>query len=194
MAAPDPQALEELFRRLVIRALVGARRLSAEFARKLLSWRHSGFSVYARQAVTEDEPGRVERLARYLTRPPLAQGRLRTATDGSLLLQTPPDPKTGATTLRLAPLELIHRLTLQIPDAKQHLVRYSGAYANRVRKLYRAAEGEERGSGGTATTAGPPDLRDEESTFTKDRRKTCARLLQKIFETDPLLCPHARSR
>jgi len=106
----------------VIRALVAARRLSEEFARKLLSWRHSGFSVYARQVVPANEPKRLQRLARYLTRPPLARGRLRTATDGALLLETPPDPQTGATTLRLDPLELIHRLTLQIPDPGQHLV------------------------------------------------------------------------
>jgi len=86
-------------------------------------------------------------------------------------------------------LELIHRLTVQIPDPKQHLVRYSGAYANRVRKLYRAAEGMKRGSGGTAPDAGPPDPRDEESTFTKDRKKTWARLLRKVFEADPLFCP-----
>jgi len=54
------------------------------------------------------------------------------------------------------------RFGLEIAAPKQPLARYSGAYANRVRKLYRAAEGEERGSGGTATTAGPPDLRDED--------------------------------
>ncbi len=65
-----------------------------------------------------------------------------------MLLQTPPDPCTGATTLRLDPLELIHRMALQVPDRGQHLVRYSGAYANRVRRLYRPAEGEEGASGG----------------------------------------------
>jgi len=186
VAMPDPEALEELFRRLVIRALVAGRRLSSDFARKLLSWRHSGFSVYARQVVPQDEPRRLERLARYLTRPPLAQGRLRTATDGSLLLQTPPDPRTGATTLRLDPLELIHRLTLQIPDPQQHLVRYSGAYANRVRRLYRSAEGETKGAGG----AGPAAHADDEaSDFARERKRTWARLLRKVFEVDPLLCP-----
>jgi len=105
---------------------------------------------------------------------------------------SPPDPRTGATTLRLDPLELIHRLTLQIPDPKQHLVRYSGACANRVRRLYRAAEGMKRGSGGMCPATGPrgpPGPRDEESTFAKDRKKTWARLLRKVFEVDPLLCP-----
>ena len=191
VAAPDPAALEELFRRLVIRALVAAQRLSEDFAQKLLSWRHSGFSVYARQVVTEDEAKRLKRLARYLTRPPLAQGRLRTATDGSLLLQTPPDPRTGAAMLRLDPLELIHRLTLQIPDPKQHLVRYYGAYANRVRRLHRAAQKKQSGSGGTepAQDLRNPQGSDEESEFTRDRRKTWARLLRKVFELDPLLCP-----
>ena len=190
VAPPDPAALEELFRRLVIRALVAAQRLSEDFAQKLLSWRHSGFSVYARQVVTEDEAKRLKRLARYLTRPPLAQGRLRTATDGSLLLQTPPDPRTGAAMLRLDPLELIHRLTLQIPDPKQHLVRYYGAYANRARRKFRPADDGTEGRG----TAGPqPDTgANPESEFTRERRKSWARLLRKLLEVDPLLCPDCR--
>lgn len=190
VAAPDPEALEELFRGLVIRALVGARRLSEEFARKLLCWRHSGFSVYARQVVTADEPKRVERLARYLTRPPLAQGRLRTATDGTLLVQTPPDPWTGATTLRLDPFELIHRMTLQIPDPKEHLVRRSGACANRVRRLHRAPARQERGSGGTGPAHATTRSRSSPASASGPGRGCCARSSRQTRSS----APHARPK
>ena len=35
---------------------------------------------------------------------------------GTLALETPPDPGTGATILILDPLEWIHRITAHIPD------------------------------------------------------------------------------
>ncbi len=103
------------------------------------------------------------------------------------LLETPPDPATGATRLALDPLDLIHRLAQQIPDPRQHLVRYYGAYANRARRLFREADDEaERGG------AGGPKLdadADPESGFATERRRSGARLLRKVLEVDPLLCP-----
>lgn len=190
VATVDTAAVEELFRRLVITALVKAKRLSQDFAKKLLSWRHSGFSVYARQLVLSDEPDRLGRLARYLTRPPLAQHRLRAGPDGSLRLAIPPDARTGATSLSLDPLDAIHALTLQIPDPKQHLVRYYGAYANRARRLYRFADSPADAE--DVAAAAPPRPGDEDSPFSTERRKSWARLLRKILEVEPLLCPRCR--
>jgi hypothetical protein len=39
--------------------------------------------------------------------------------------------------LALDPLEFIQRLVQQIPDPRQHLLRYYGSCANRTRRLYR---------------------------------------------------------
>jgi hypothetical protein len=88
-------------------------------------------------------------------------------------------------TLYLDPLELIHRLVLQIPARGQHLVRYYGAYANRVRRRYRANTKEAEGAGASAAR----DLGGEESEFTRERRRSWARLLRKVLEVEPLLCP-----
>jgi hypothetical protein len=149
---PDVRAIEELFRRLVIAALLRAERLSEEFAERLLSWEHSGFSVYAEQVVLKDEKDRLARLARYTARAPLPDARVREGPDGRLLVRTAPDPRTGATEVAFSPLELIHALAQQIPDKGQHLVRYYGAYSSRARRLYRAAEGEGEGGGGGGRT------------------------------------------
>ncbi len=61
-------------------------------------------------------------------------------------------------------------------------MRCYGAYSNRARRLCRAAEGEggERG--------GREDPR-EDSDFARSRRRSWARLLRKLLEVDPLLCP-----
>jgi len=43
-------------------------------------------------------------MTRYLVRPPVATDRVHGTTDGRVLIETPPDPRTGATTLVLDPL------------------------------------------------------------------------------------------
>ncbi|PYU97862.1 MAG: hypothetical protein DMG10_29805 [Acidobacteria bacterium] len=42
----------------------------------------------------------LERLARYITRPPLAADSIRRRDDGLLQITTPPDPRTGSTLRR----------------------------------------------------------------------------------------------
>jgi len=52
-----------------------------------------------------------ESQARYITGPAIAMDSLKIQPDGTLLLQTPPDPRTGQTSTVLDPLEWIHRIT-----------------------------------------------------------------------------------
>ena len=49
----DSSAIEELFRRLLLRRLHQAERLSEEFMLKLFAWSPSGFSVNAAQLVRD---------------------------------------------------------------------------------------------------------------------------------------------
>ena len=53
--------------------------------------------------------------------------------DGNLLLETRPDPRSGATSIALDPLEWIQRITSHIPDPGRHCQRFYGAYSNRAR-------------------------------------------------------------
>ena len=64
----DRKALNELFRRKVLRALRKAERLRPETEQMLLGWEHSGFSVHATEPVLPDDTDRLEHLARYITR------------------------------------------------------------------------------------------------------------------------------
>ena len=81
-------------------------------------------------------------MARYAVRPPVALDRVHESEDGQVVLEIPPDYRTGATTLSLDPLQLLRRVTNQIPAKGTHLVLSFGAYANRLRKLYRDRSGE----------------------------------------------------
>jgi hypothetical protein len=96
----------EVFRRLWLRRLHQAERLSEAFMKNLLSWVHPGFSVFAGPPV---EPGALELLesqARYIARPAMAMDTLRQRPDGTLAMETPPDPRSGATLIVLDPLSV----------------------------------------------------------------------------------------
>jgi hypothetical protein len=114
----DTSAVMEVFRRLLLVRLHQAERLSENFMQNLLSWVHPGFSVFAGPPVEHPVCGieaaalsSLESQARYIARPGLAMDPLQKLDDGSLTLETPPDPRTEATLLTLDPLEWIHRIT-----------------------------------------------------------------------------------
>ena len=92
------------------------------------------------------------------------------------------DPKSGATSITLDPLEWIHRLTSHIPDPGRHCQRFYGAYANRARISVSPADGQ--------SAASPPanHTQHEDSEFSREAPSTWARLIKKIFEADPMLC------
>jgi hypothetical protein len=119
----DTDALEARFREHVLRGLQDAERLSEEFAANLRTWSPSGFDVYPGRQMTMGEKTRMEEMGRYMARPPLAQDLPELLPDGRVLVPTPPDPTSGATELVLDPLELVHRIVLQIPDRGSHVIR-----------------------------------------------------------------------
>jgi hypothetical protein len=91
-------------------------------------------------------------------------------------------------------LDWVHAVTRQIPDSRQHMVRYQGAYANRVRKLYRVEEVEPGGPGAGEGVleqgrVGVGESEEQVSELAGQRRRSWARLLRRIYEVDPLVCP-----
>ena len=179
----DASAVCQLFRRLLLLRLHKAERLSESFMQNLLSWVHPGFSVFAGPPVEAAEIAALESQARYITRPVLAMDALEKLDAGRLVLETPPDPRTGASSIELDALEWIHRITSHIPDPGRHCQRFYGAYSNRGRISVAAPDDETAGF-----PAGKPSERDN-SDVSREARSTWARLIKKIFEADPLLCP-----
>ena len=184
-----PQVVEELFRRLVLKRLVAAERLSEEFQQTLLGWVHSGFAVHGERVVWRDDSASLERLARYALRAPVPFDAVELH-GAKVRVKTPPDPRTGERDLLLDPIDWIHAVTLQVPDPRRHLVRYYGAYANRSRKLW---QGRASGLGWGAARAesGPPaaEPASPPNGPPGSRTGSWARLLRRILEVDPLLCP-----
>jgi hypothetical protein len=182
LADIDTAVVEELFRRLVLARLHRAQRLSEEFLQSLLAWQRSGFSAHADEPIQAEDRASLERLVRYVSRAPIRIDAISVDDDGRVRITTPPDPRSGATELALDPFEWIHAITSQIPDRRQHVVRYYGAYASRT-----------RATGRFGARRPPIDKRREQdqasSPEQKRTRASWARLLRRILEVDPLLCP-----
>jgi len=171
----DASAVMQLFRRLLLLRLHQAERLSESFMQNLLTWRIRDFlSLRDRQC-------KPRKLHRCNHRAVLAMDALEKQADGRLAMETPPDPKTGATSMEMDPLAWIHRITSHIPDPGRHCQRLYGAYSNRGRVRLDPADGE--GAGLPAAIL--PEC--DNSDCSREARSTWARLIKKS-SNGPLLC------
>jgi len=86
-------------------------------------------------------------------------------------------------------------LLQQVPDRGEHLVRYYGWYSNRSRGDHMRNEGSEssrtaRDDETDAAGRFDSDPDNQDSKYIKDVRSAWARLIKKVYEVDPLICPH----
>jgi ribosomal protein S27AE len=91
--------------------------------------RHGGMSLHADVCVPARDRRRLERLCRYVARPPLANEQLEERPDGTLALRLKTRCRDGTTHIVMARDELIDRLVPLIPPPRAHQVRYHGILA-----------------------------------------------------------------
>ena len=87
-------------------------------------------------------------------------------------------------------LDWIAQVVSHIPDPGEQWLRYDGWYSN-------ASRGKRRKPGVTvlveAEVQDTPQPDSDGEHFARQRRRSWARLLKKIYEVDPLRCPHCGS-
>jgi hypothetical protein len=89
-----------------------------------------GISVYARQLVDGCDRRQLERLCRYIARPPLALERRSRRADGRLELELKSVWKDGTRTAVPEPHDLLVRLCADVPAPRLHLLRYFGVLSS----------------------------------------------------------------
>ena len=94
--------------------------------------RLDGFDLHASPAVRSKNRDRLERLCRYLLRPPIANDRL-SESDGLVLLALPRPWSDGSTHLAFTPTELVERLAALVPRPHVNLILYHGVLAAHAR-------------------------------------------------------------
>jgi hypothetical protein len=138
---------------------------------------HDGFTVHAATSVPPNRVDQLERLVRYLARPPISNKRLRVRDDGRIELTLKRARRGGVRQFILDPVAFVARLAALIPRPGRHSVRYFGCLSagspNRRFVVPKPA----------LTTAGRPAA--------PSRPKTMAwpDLMQRVFQIDVLACP-----
>lgn len=186
VAFVDTDAAERVFRAKVLSLLTGEGLLSGERARTLMSWRHnSGFSIDAGVRFEPEDRKGVERVARYLLRPPLSLERMEyvEGADAVVYRRKGSEARTGGEE-RINALDFLARIIAHIPPPRVHLVRYLGHYSNVSRG--RRKKGKEQ-----PLTPKRPEVEEAEPLTDPERRarrRAWARLIRRIYEIDPLVC------
>lgn len=88
-----------------------------------------GFSVHGITSIDGKDRDRLEKLCRYIARPPIAQERLQLLDDGRIRYDLKHVWKNGTKAIVLSPLDFIARLCALVPPPYFHLTRLHGLLA-----------------------------------------------------------------
>jgi hypothetical protein len=91
--------------------------------------RLAGFSLHAATVCQAWQRSRLERLRRYITRPPIATKRLSVDGRGRVVYRDKQPFRDGSTHVLLEPLDFIARLAALVPRPKLNLARFHGVFA-----------------------------------------------------------------
>ncbi len=212
---PDGKALEELFRYEVFKMLKAEGKISDALIENLMSWRHSGlpwrdmltmgyklinpglgqgFNVYCGNAIWPHNEEGLENLARYIIRASFSQERMaylpaHESSDSmaKVIHESKACPRhrsgNGNTKKTFDALDWLALLTTHIPNRGEQMVRYYGYYSNKSRGMRK-----KQGKDDVVPSLIESDI--SPSAFRKD----WARLIQKIYNVDPLVCPKCQGR
>jgi hypothetical protein len=110
--------------------------------------RFAGFSLHAGLGVEAAQRVKLERLARYVSRPAVAVGRLALTAQGQVRYRLKTPYRDGTTHIVLEPLDLMARLAALAPPPRRHLTRYHGVFAAHSRLRAARDHRQHRTAGG----------------------------------------------
>ncbi len=187
-AAPadlDFSPLEELFRERTLEMMLRREKISEERVELLRSWHHSGFNLDASRKVDAGDRQSLESLLQYIARPPVSLRRLSYRSDGMVHYQGSKfHPGLGRDHQLVTGVEFLAMLVPHISLRWEVTIRTYGALSTTKRKNFGWIEEK--------TEASAPDVltvEEEDSNFVKVRRRNWARLIAKVWLSDPEACP-----
>ena len=167
--------LEALFQHKVLKMLLKKDKINKDLISLLLSWRHSGCNVFCGKRIYSGNETTMENLARYIIRASFSQERMNYLRDESKVLYQSKDDKQSKT---FDALEWLAAMCSHVPNRGEQMVRFYGSDSDGLRGKRKKEEQDNV----------IPNII-EESNISPAQRNAWARLIQKIYETDPLICP-----
>lgn len=156
-----------------------------------------GINLHAAVAFDARDRPRMERMCRYLARPPIAQHRLTRRADGSLRYEMKRVWRDGTSAIVLQPLDLIARLCAMIPPPRFNTIRFHGLFAPNAKLRSKVVPKKEPRKLADHSAA---ELGDAEQTALfggespGPKRHPWAWLLKKVFLVDVTQCPDCGGR
>jgi len=147
-----------------------------------------GFNLFARQGILAGDHAGVERLARYILRPPLAKGRLTRRPDGTVVLHMKRAWRDGTTAINFEPLDFMAKLAALVPRPRLNTLRFHGVYAPNARLRAQAVAEPKARAPRKPCSCGP-------GVPSPQTNRLCwSELLRRTFSVDVLACPRCHSR
>ena len=88
-----------------------------------------GFSLHAEVRCAMNQRKKLEQLCRYITRPAIANERLKLNSAGDVVLQLKSPYQDGTTPIVMSPLEFMQHLAALVPRPRLNLIRFHGLLA-----------------------------------------------------------------
>jgi hypothetical protein len=171
--------------------------------KKKLCADHAGYSLHAavRVGTGTGSRERLERLVRYVARPPFSQDRLSVARDGSIVYRFRKPWRNGKLAVVMDPMTFVSRLAAQIPSPRSHVLSYFGVLAAAASRRAEVVPGydpdEDVGTrtctisskqGSNPAASPPPVDGDTQAKRRHPERALWCELVRRVFLTDALNC------
>ena len=151
----------------------------------------NGVGLHANTAIPARDRVRLERMCRYMCRPPIALERLKMLSDGRLQYKLKKHWRDGTSRVIFQPLEMMERLAALVPAPRFNLIRYCGVLAPSAAWRRIIIPKEENEGTETAICKGGSGKNDSCS---RPRHYGWAELLKRVFSVDVLKCDKCAGR
>ena len=147
-----------------------------------------GFSIHANVSINKGKREALEKLCRYIGRPPIALSRLNRSADGKVSYRVKHHAPNQPAVLLMTPLELLHKLALLIPPPRVHLMRYHGIWAPNSKLRAKAIPTLKSATSESVSLPAMSPSSELLHELTRPRRLKWAELLKRVFAVDVLTC------
>ncbi len=171
----DTKDLEKIFRHKVFKMMLSKGKITEELVDMLMTWRHSGFNVFSGPRIQPGEEEAIENLARYIIRASFSQERMTYIPEESRVIYQSKDGKKEKV---FDALEWLAAMCSHVPNKGKQMVKYYGHYSNVSRGKRKKQNQDEL----------IPSILEPDGS-SKEYRRNWSRLIQKIYEVNPLTCP-----
>jgi len=174
----DTEIIKKLFIHKIFKLLLKKNLITEGVIELISSWRHSGFSTYCGKRINPKDKRSTENLARYIIRASFSQERMEYYPEKTLVKY---ESKYGKKAAELDPLEWMAAVISHIPDRGAQTIRYLGMYSNAARGRLKKEDSQ-------------PEYHIIEDYSPRGLNRSWARLIQKIYEVNPLICPACKGK